>query len=170
VGNVLGGVFMFYLVATAWLTARRRDGETGTFDLGALLVALGVAAGNVTYGLEAAHSQTGLNDGYAAGLYFFSGALALLAATGDVRMLVRGGVSGAQRLARHLWRMCCGLFVAAGSFFIGQQQIFPAFLRKTNLLFPSRFPATDSNDFLAVSRFVHKACDSRECYEVGREK
>jgi hypothetical protein len=43
----------------------------------------------------------------------------LLAAAGDVRMLLRGGVFGAKRLARHLWRMCFGLFIAAGSFFMG---------------------------------------------------
>jgi hypothetical protein len=34
-------------------------------------------------------------------------------------MLVRGGVFGAKRIARHLWRMCFGLFIAAGSFFLG---------------------------------------------------
>src|SRR5256886_12841210 len=43
----------------------------------------------------------------------------LVAAAGDVRMLVRGGVLGAKRIARHLWRMCFGLFIAAGSFFLG---------------------------------------------------
>jgi len=34
-------------------------------------------------------------------------------------MLLRGGVFGAKRLTRHLWRMCYGLFIAAGSFFLG---------------------------------------------------
>jgi hypothetical protein len=43
----------------------------------------------------------------------------LLAAAGDLRMLLRGGVLGAKRIARHLWRMCFGLFIAAGSFFMG---------------------------------------------------
>jgi hypothetical protein len=33
--NVLGGTFAFYLVTTAWLTAKRRDGETSLFDWGA---------------------------------------------------------------------------------------------------------------------------------------
>jgi hypothetical protein len=47
------------------------------------------------------------------------GSVMLLAAAGDVRMLVRGGLSGTQRIARHLWRMCFGLFIAAGSFFMG---------------------------------------------------
>ena len=47
------------------------------------------------------------------------GSIMLLAASGDVRMLVRGGVSGTKRIARHLWRMCFGLFIASGSFFLG---------------------------------------------------
>jgi len=47
------------------------------------------------------------------------GTVMLLAAAGDVRMLLRGGIQGAQRIARHLWRMCFGLFIAAGSFFLG---------------------------------------------------
>ena len=50
---------------------------------------------------------------------FFLGSVMLLAAAGDIRMLVRGGVRGAKRIARHLWRMCFGLFIAAGSFFMG---------------------------------------------------
>jgi uncharacterized membrane protein len=98
--NVFGGVLTFYLVATAWVTARRRDGETGIFDWVALLVALALAAVIVTYGLEAANSQTGLKDGIPAGMYFFLGSVALLSAAGDVRMLLRGGVFGAQRIAR----------------------------------------------------------------------
>src|SRR5947209_17100576 len=39
-GNVLGGTFAFYLVTTAWLTARRRDGETSLYDWGTLLIPL----------------------------------------------------------------------------------------------------------------------------------
>jgi hypothetical protein len=50
---------------------------------------------------------------------FFMGSVMLLAAAGDLRMLVGGGVRGARRITRHLWRMCFGLFIAAGSFFLG---------------------------------------------------
>jgi hypothetical protein len=52
-------------------------------------------------------------------MILFMGSICLLAAAGDVRMLVGGGVLGAKRIARHLWRMCFGLFIAAGSFFLG---------------------------------------------------
>jgi len=134
-GNILGGTLTFYLVATAWMTAKRRTGEPGIFDWGALLVVLAVGAVQVTYGLEALTSQTGLKYGYPAWPYFFMGSVALLAAAGDMRLLVRGGSYGTQRIARHLWRMCFALFIAASSIFLARQQIFPAFLRKTGALF-----------------------------------
>src|SRR6266571_88452 len=54
--NVLGGTVTFYLVATAWMTARHRDGETGIFDWGALLVISALATVELLFGLEAATS------------------------------------------------------------------------------------------------------------------
>ncbi len=137
--NGLMGVLTFYLVVTAWWTARRRDGETGVFDLGALIVPLAVGVALAIYGLEVANSHTRSKVGYPAGAYFTFASVALLFAAGDVRMLVRGGVSGTQRIARHLRRMCFALFIASGSFFLGQQQVFPAALRKTNVLFIPAF-------------------------------
>jgi hypothetical protein len=68
-------------------------------------------------------------------MYFFLGSIALLAAVGDVRMLVRGGIFGTQRLVRHLWRMCFALFIASASIFIARPHLFPALFRKTGLLF-----------------------------------
>jgi len=41
----------------------------------------------------------------------------LLAAIGDVRIMRFGLPRGGPRLARHLWRMCFALFIAAASFF-----------------------------------------------------
>jgi hypothetical protein len=50
-------------------------------------------------------------------------------------MLVRGGIAGTQRIARHLWRMCFALFIAAASIFLARQQVFPALFRRTGVLF-----------------------------------
>jgi hypothetical protein len=133
-GNILGGALTFYLVTTAWLTARRRDAGTGIFDWGALLVVIAVAATEVTLGVEAAMSPTGLKYDYPPWPYFIFGFIALLATIGDIRMLVRGGITGTQRLARHLWRMCFALFIAAASIFLARQQIFPVILQKTGVL------------------------------------
>jgi hypothetical protein len=133
-GNFLGGSLTFYLVATAWMTARRRDGQPGFFEWGALVVASTLGAVTITCGLEAAMSQTGLRYGVSAWEYFFLGFVVLLAAIGDVRMLARGGISGVQRVARHLWRMSYAWFIAAGSIFLARQHLFPAILRKTGVL------------------------------------
>jgi hypothetical protein len=133
--NGLMGVLTFYLVATAWRTARHLDGETDFFDWSALLVPLAVGSILITNGLAAANSQTGVKGEYPPAPYFIFGSVALLFAAGDVRMLLRGGVFGVQRIARHLRRMCFGFFIATGSFFLGQQQVFPAPIRKANVLF-----------------------------------
>ena len=138
-GTFLGGAFTFYLVATAWNTARCSVEETGIFDWAAGLIALGVAAGNLTYGFEAAYSVTGQKYGYGPGLYFFSGLLAVFAAVGDLRMLAREGISGTKRLARHLWRVCYAWFIAAGSIFLARPKLFPVLLQKSGVLYGLSF-------------------------------
>src|SRR6266404_4148913 len=55
--NVGGGILTFYLVATAWVTARRRDGETSTFYWAALLIPLANCVSGWSNSLEALHSQ-----------------------------------------------------------------------------------------------------------------
>ena len=117
--NIGGGIFTFYLVATAWLTARRRPAETSRFDWLLLLIPLTLGVLSWMNGLQVVRSGASSQDGVPVGMTFFMGSVMLLAAAGDVRMLVRGGVVGATRIARHLWRMCFGLFIAAGSFFMG---------------------------------------------------
>jgi hypothetical protein len=117
--NIGGGILTFYLIGTAWLTARRRDGETSRFDWLVLLIPLALGILTWINGIKIVHSGAGSQDGVPVGMTFFMGSVMLLAAVGDIRMLVGPGVRGAKRIARHLWRMCFGLFIAAGSFFLG---------------------------------------------------
>jgi uncharacterized membrane protein len=134
--NIGGGILTIYLVGTAWVTVKRRVGETSVFDWAALLIPLATGIDGWINGLEAIRSPTGSKYGVPAGMHIFMGSVFLLAAAGDVRMLLRGGVFGAQRITRHLWRMCFGLFIATGSFFLGQgSKVFPEWLLKTNVLF-----------------------------------
>jgi len=117
--NIGGGILTVYLIGTAWLTARRRDGETSRFDWVSFLFPLALGILLWMNGIKVLRSGASSQGGVPAGMMFFMGSICLLAAAGDVRMLVRGGVLGAKRIARHLWRMCFGLFIAAGSFFFG---------------------------------------------------
>lgn len=118
-GNIGGGIFTFYLILTAWLTARRGEGQTSNYDWLALLMPLALGVFTWTTGIRILRSGATSEAGVPVGMTFFMGTVMLLAAAGDVRMLLGGGVAGAKRIVRHLWRMCFGLFIAAGSFFLG---------------------------------------------------
>jgi uncharacterized membrane protein len=126
-GNIIGSIVTFYMITTAWLAGRRRS--IGRSDWAALLVGLGGAAAIFTFGIRSVLYPATADPNAPAPMAFFMGAVLLLATAGDIRMLTRGGIAGRQRITRHLWRMCFGLFIATGSFFLGQQQVFPAFLR-----------------------------------------
>src|SRR4029077_9818137 len=101
--NIGPGILTFYLIGTAWLTARRRDGETSRFDWVVLLIPLALGIFTWVNGLKVLRSGASSQDGVPVGMSFFMGSVMLLAAAGDVRMLLRGGVFGAKRIARHLW-------------------------------------------------------------------
>jgi len=137
-GNVFGGASALYLVTTGWLTARRPEGETTIFDWGALLFGLAVGVPIVTDGLRIVSGSIPPKPGVPVGMILFLGSVVLLAAAGDVRMLVRGGVFGRQRVARHLWRMCFGLFIATGSF-LAQRRVL-AFLGGPKIMLLAPLP------------------------------
>ena len=126
------GILTIYLVATAWMTVRRTEGSVGRFEKGALLVALGVTAALLIFGLHAASIPTARPGGYVP--YFIFASFAGFAAAGDLRLILRGGISGVRRIARHLWRMCFALFFAASFFFLGQQKVMPVYMHGSPLL------------------------------------
>jgi hypothetical protein len=121
--NVVAGVLTFYMVVTALLTVRRPAARFQWIDPAAALVALAV-------GLTAMGFVFGAGDA----TFFIFGAVALLAAVGDARLLLGRRLDGPRRLTRHLWRMCFALFVAVGSFFLGQPQVFPKAVRDSGVL------------------------------------
>ena len=117
--TVFGAIFTIYLVVTAWVAARRKDGPTGSLEVIALLFALGVAATEFVFGVQASTSVTDRYWNYPPGPYFVLAGIVMLAVGMDLKVIMRGGISGAARIARHLWRMCFALFIAAVSF-VGQ--------------------------------------------------
>ena len=102
--NVLAGLLTSYLVATAWLTVKRKEGMTGRGEFALLLLGLAAGIGALMAGGAVA--------------YVFR-VVIVLAVAGDLRVLIRGGVSGAKRMMRHLWRMGFAMFIATASFFLG---------------------------------------------------
>jgi uncharacterized membrane protein len=132
--NVIGGSLAFYMVTTALLTVRRRDRDFHWIDVGAFLVGATVGVLVMKLGFDAVNTPSGKINGAPAGMMFFLGSVALLAALGDIRMMLAGGLEGAHRIARHLWRMCFSLFIASGSFFLGHAKVIPKPIRIFPLL------------------------------------
>jgi len=132
--NALGGVLAAYLVITALTTVRPPAAGSRWLDLGAMLVGLAVGLTSVTLGFELLVSGEDSRHGVPIPMLFIFGAVGLSASLSDVRMIRSGAIQGARRLARHLWRMCFALFIATGSFFLGQADKIPEPLRIPALL------------------------------------
>jgi len=133
-GNIVGGAVAIYMVTSAFLTIRRPPAGVDGKDVAVLLLALGITAADLLFGLDALRAASGRKFGYPPPLYFSFATATLLAAAGDVRMLLARGIHGTARIARHVWRMCAGLLIATSSFFLGQSQVFPKPIRIMPLL------------------------------------
>jgi hypothetical protein len=129
--NTMMGAFTFYLVATGWAAARRRPNRSGVFEIGAALFAIALAVSGIFYSWTNAHGPHPLPSPEGPVIATFAG-LVTMAAIFDIRAILGGGVSGASRLTRHLWRMSVALLIAATSF-AGQPKAIPAFLRDSPL-------------------------------------
>lgn len=119
------GIITCYLVATAWWTARHRDGKAGRFEVAALAVILACMAAELSFGLIAMNSPRGRIDFLPYQPMFVFAGVAGIAAALDLNFILRRQISGAQRIGRHLWRMCTAMLIATTSFFLGQQDKFP---------------------------------------------
>ena len=123
--NIVAGLVTFYLVSTAMLTVRKQW-RPGPVDVA-------IAGAAFLFGLLAFKVfMSGRPD--ASPLFVF-GIVAILGGIGDVRVIRAGGIHGRRRIARHLWRMCLGMVVAAGSFFLGPRGRVPEII-----YFPSLLP------------------------------
>jgi uncharacterized membrane protein len=116
-GNVFAGVMTAYFVITALTTVRPESSWTRGITAAALVVAAVLALLDAVAGVEAFNSPRGVRNGVPFPMLFFLATILSLAAIGDARVLRFGVPRGRPRLARHLWRMCFALFIAAGSFF-----------------------------------------------------
>lgn len=128
--NTTAAIFTFYLVITSWVTVRRRPDQVGVFEVAALMLAVGLALEGL------ALVWIDIRDPAAQGfesVYVFC-AVAALAAGCDLVVILKGGVRGPARVARHLWRMSLAMVIATASLFVGQQQVLPEPVRGTLLV------------------------------------
>jgi hypothetical protein len=126
-GNVIGGLLTLYFVGTALTTVRPVSRWTRVINLVALTVAGTLALFLIAEGVKMSKLPGLAPDGVpfrTLGVTsIILASVPLLAAVGDVRIVRSGMPRGGPRLARHLWRMCFALFIAAGSFFSIRERV-----------------------------------------------
>jgi uncharacterized membrane protein len=125
-GQVFAGLLAAYLVFSAMTTVKPLPGVGRRSELAmmvlAFVLALTLLYAGVTEWLDPSVKVVGRPRVVPP---MIGGGVILLAAVGDLRAIRAGGLRGSRRLARHLWRMCFGLFIATGSFFLGQMKFIP---------------------------------------------
>ena len=133
--NTIAGLMTFTLVLTSWATIRRRDGGYGGIEIGGFAVALTVFVAGLIFIRVATNSPSGTIGSTPPQAFYVFALVGGITAASDLKVILNGGISGPARIARHLWRMCTALTVAAGSFFLGQQKMMPVFVQGSPLLF-----------------------------------
>lgn len=124
--SLLAALVTGYMVVTARATVRPRS---RVLDLGALSFGLAIGLGCLIRGSLLAARGIAATHGIPTAMFFVFGMIAMLASIGDLRMIRAGGIQGVRRVTRHLWRMCFALFIATGSFFLGQARVIPKPIR-----------------------------------------
>ena len=140
--NVFIATFAAYLVVTGWMAVRRPERTIGAAEKIALIVGLILFAPFAILSIQLAMGIAPLfpapipfKGPLLIALYGITTVLAL-AAFGDARLVFAGGIAGAPRIARHLWRMCLGLTLAAGSAFTnGLPRLLPPPVHVTTIFF-----------------------------------
>jgi len=134
--DVAGGALTAYLVFTAWTTVKPLPGAGRSVPIALMLLAFLFAAAGFAQAITVLGMPGSQQDGVPAGMVFFMSSIILLAAIGDARMIRAGGIQGTRRLARHLWRMCFGLFIASGSFVaqLAMMKGMPAWMRSVPVM------------------------------------
>lgn len=129
--NFAAGLTALYLLLSGWWTMKRKTPETGAVEMVGLAFAVAIAATGAYFLSLASQDPSGTVDGAPAQSFYLFIIVGTFAALGELHVLVRRRVAGGSRLARHLWRMNMSWFIAAGSFFLGQQQLLPEWFRNT---------------------------------------
>ena len=132
--NIAGGSIAIYLVSTGVLALRARDDRSRWLDGAGMIAGFTICGVCTAMALTALNNQNRTINGVPYQMLLLFAVVTLLAALGDVRSVVANGLHGAHRIARHLWRMCFAMFVATGSFFLGQAKVFPKPIRIIPLL------------------------------------
>ncbi|MEW6982478.1 hypothetical protein AAD001_07480 [Colwelliaceae bacterium 6471] len=126
------GVLSLYFATTSWLAIKHQERETGIIEIFAFLIIAIISITFFKLGWDIMYGGQSLKGTLPIEFYFVWGGVAAFAALLDLNMIIRGGLAGSHRIARHLWRMCIALLMAVLSFL--DQDIFPTLIKNSGVL------------------------------------
>lgn len=131
--NFVAGVLALYLLLSGVSAARRRNFTASYVERLGLFAALFVTGMGVWFAAIGLHSASGTVDGSPPQAFLIFVLFGAIAIYGELRVLVKKKLSEVERQRRHLWRMCASFFIASGSLFLGQSQLFPNWFNESIL-------------------------------------
>ena len=128
--NPVMAILSAYYGTTAWAIVLRKEKSTGIFEIVAMIsiAIISIILFNVVL------TSTSLTPTFT----FILSAWAIVAALSallDLNMILRGGLSGKHRIARHAWRTCCALLGAVMSFSANTDDYWPDFVNSNILIY-----------------------------------
>lgn len=144
--NLLIAILASYLVTTAWLSVHRKTGRAGIAEkigfgvISSIFLPFALLSFELATGMTPfLKSSIPFKGPVLIAVYVFTSMIGIAAVT-DAKVVFAGGISGAPRIARHLWRMCLGLAMAAGSAFTnGLPRLLPGPMHVTTVYFLPQF-------------------------------
>lgn len=129
------GVLGTYLVVSGWLAANQAATNRPVLDGVLSLLNAITFVTLVSIGILAFIQSDGLMFGFAGENYIVLALMSGIAVIGDLSRVLRHTMSRKHQIARHLWRMLLGFFIAAGSAFTGPgANVFPEPVRASGIL------------------------------------
>ncbi|MEO0952688.1 MAG: hypothetical protein AAFY44_15400 [Pseudomonadota bacterium] len=110
IDDMMLGAIVLYTLFTAWLAVHHKENETSALEGIALLWVVGFAMTAFSISMSLIESDTPPIT------YLIWGGFAMLCALGDILNLGPHGLSGTQRLIRHVWRIGFSFVWAALAF------------------------------------------------------
>lgn len=124
--NFVAAILALYLLLTGVLAAKRKPFYAGITEKIGLITALLITGLGITFMVMGQNSESGTVDGSPPQAFILFIIMGSIAAVGELNVIIKGQLPENLRSMRHLWRMLSSFFIASGSLFFGQPQVFPA--------------------------------------------
>lgn len=128
--NTLAALLSLYLLLSAFHAAKNRAYQASWVEKAGLIFSLSIIVACAIF------IKTSGPD-VDTGVFYMFVVVSAIAFLGDLSILIRKSISQRSRIVRHVWRICFTFFIASGSLFFGQGQLFPLWFNES--AFPQLF-------------------------------